>query len=287
MAACLVDLTGTVRSRHRRDGDNRDLSDRPGRRRGSARSRLAWWPTPTRLGIDCVGGTLAVPGLVDPASGRSSSRRTCTGSTPTSPSVTTRARAPAGVVRLGRQRGQPRRAGRAALRRRPRAVVVRLRLGRHRHRRGHRHRRPPRPRRARLRRRARPRRRRPRRAGPARAGPAAASRRSPGEPARRPAPVGGRALAAALRSVVHLARSRGGRARRHLRRARRRVRRRRSPSGCAATTLGARWRPCDVRRLALGADAALIGAATVALDRRPRRSHHRRRPDADRSARSA
>jgi predicted NBD/HSP70 family sugar kinase len=34
----------------------------------------------------------------------------------------------------------------------------------------------------------------------------------------------------------------------------------------AATTLGARWSPCDVRPAALGADATLIGAATVALD---------------------
>ncbi|CAN5597518.1 ROK family transcriptional regulator [soil metagenome] len=35
----------------------------------------------------------------------------------------------------------------------------------------------------------------------------------------------------------------------------------------AATTLGARWSPCDVRPSLLGADAALNGAATVALDR--------------------
>ena len=33
-----------------------------------------------------------------------------------------------------------------------------------------------------------------------------------------------------------------------------------------ANTLGARWAPCDVRAAALGADATLIGAATVALD---------------------
>jgi len=33
-----------------------------------------------------------------------------------------------------------------------------------------------------------------------------------------------------------------------------------------AMTLGARWSPCDVRSGALGADATLIGAATVALD---------------------
>ena len=33
-----------------------------------------------------------------------------------------------------------------------------------------------------------------------------------------------------------------------------------------ASTLGARWSPCDVRAAALGADATLIGAATVALD---------------------
>ena len=33
-----------------------------------------------------------------------------------------------------------------------------------------------------------------------------------------------------------------------------------------ATTLGARWSPCDVRPAALGVDASLIGAATVALD---------------------
>lgn len=33
-----------------------------------------------------------------------------------------------------------------------------------------------------------------------------------------------------------------------------------------ASTLGARWSPCDVRPAALGVDATLIGAATVALD---------------------
>jgi predicted NBD/HSP70 family sugar kinase len=33
-----------------------------------------------------------------------------------------------------------------------------------------------------------------------------------------------------------------------------------------ASTLGARWSPCDVRAAALGADATLVGAATVALD---------------------
>lgn len=33
-----------------------------------------------------------------------------------------------------------------------------------------------------------------------------------------------------------------------------------------ATTLGARWVPCEVRRATLGVDATLIGAATVALD---------------------
>jgi predicted NBD/HSP70 family sugar kinase len=34
-----------------------------------------------------------------------------------------------------------------------------------------------------------------------------------------------------------------------------------------AITLGARWAPCDVRRAASGTDASLLGAATVAIDR--------------------
>lgn len=33
-----------------------------------------------------------------------------------------------------------------------------------------------------------------------------------------------------------------------------------------ASTLGSRWRPCPVLPSSLGPDAALIGAATVALD---------------------
>jgi predicted NBD/HSP70 family sugar kinase len=33
-----------------------------------------------------------------------------------------------------------------------------------------------------------------------------------------------------------------------------------------ATTLGGRWRPCPVRGSTVGPDAALVGAATVALD---------------------
>jgi predicted NBD/HSP70 family sugar kinase len=64
VAACLVDLTGTVRSRHRRDGDNRDLSTARvvTRLRKVVGSVVA---EADALGIDCIGATLAVPGLVD------------------------------------------------------------------------------------------------------------------------------------------------------------------------------------------------------------------------------
>ena len=133
--------------------------------------------------------------------GRSSSHPTSTGSTPTSAQPD---------AALGVDIGVDNEANLGALaelrsRRRAGPVVVRLRLRWHRHRRGHRPRRSPRPRRSRVRRRARPRRRRPPRTDAARAGPAAASRRSSGRHAT--APTGdsvAEALAAALRSVVHV-----------------------------------------------------------------------------------
>jgi predicted NBD/HSP70 family sugar kinase len=68
ISACVVDLTGGVRVRHRSVGDNRRL--RPGavlarlRRVASAVLEKA-----DATGLRCIGGGLAVPGLVDPRSG--------------------------------------------------------------------------------------------------------------------------------------------------------------------------------------------------------------------------
>ncbi len=68
VAACLVDLTGAVRSRHRRGGDNRDLST--GRVVTRLRKVVASVVAEAEsLGIDCVGGTLAAPGPVDADAG--------------------------------------------------------------------------------------------------------------------------------------------------------------------------------------------------------------------------
>lgn len=66
--ACVVDLTGGVRIHHRADGDNRERSSRRVLQglRTLARRTLA---DAERLGIGCVGATLALPGLVDPATG--------------------------------------------------------------------------------------------------------------------------------------------------------------------------------------------------------------------------
>ncbi len=68
VAACLVDLSGAVRSLHRRDGDNRDLST------GRVIARLrkvatAVMADATAVGIDVVGATMALPGLVDAEAG--------------------------------------------------------------------------------------------------------------------------------------------------------------------------------------------------------------------------
>jgi predicted NBD/HSP70 family sugar kinase len=68
VAACIVDLSGEVRVRHRRDGDNRDARPRTvlGRLRRVATDAMT---DADEAGIRCVGGWLAIPGLVDPESG--------------------------------------------------------------------------------------------------------------------------------------------------------------------------------------------------------------------------
>ncbi len=67
VSAGIVDLSGTIRVRHRRDGDNRDARPRQvlQRLRGVAQRALG---DAAREGIRCAGAALAVPGLVDPAS---------------------------------------------------------------------------------------------------------------------------------------------------------------------------------------------------------------------------
>ena len=248
-------------------------SDPIGSSIGCARSRARCSPTPTPTGIHCVGGTLALPGLVDPARGPCSSPRTCTGSMPTSASAAERLELPPALAGHGRQRGEPRRPRRAALRRRAgtcrRSSTSRAAVGIGA---GHRPRRPPRARRPRLRRRARPRRRRSRRAAAAPAAPEAASRRSPGPTPTPTSTQVAEALAVALRSVVHLIDPEAIAARRHLRRARAPTSPSRSRDRLHAITLGARWSPCDVRPAALGADATL-----------DRRRHRRARPRRRRS----
>lgn len=69
VAALIVDLTGEVRVRRVHCGDNRKvLSGRVvDRLRSLVRQVLA---DADAAGIQCVGGTLALPGLVDPVSGR-------------------------------------------------------------------------------------------------------------------------------------------------------------------------------------------------------------------------
>jgi predicted NBD/HSP70 family sugar kinase len=68
VAACMLDLSGELRIRHRRDGDNRQLStNRVLRRvRTLAAKTLA---ESQQLNIRCVGATVALPGLVDPGTG--------------------------------------------------------------------------------------------------------------------------------------------------------------------------------------------------------------------------
>ncbi|MFP4513149.1 MAG: ROK family protein [Acidimicrobiales bacterium] len=68
VAACVVDLAGTLRSRHRSDGDHRDLA--PGRVLGRlADVAAAAMADIEEAGLWCAGGALAVPGLVAPATG--------------------------------------------------------------------------------------------------------------------------------------------------------------------------------------------------------------------------
>lgn len=66
VAACVVDLAGTVRSRRRLPVDNRDAHPEivVARLRRVAADVLA---SPEASGVRCVGGALAVPGLVDPS----------------------------------------------------------------------------------------------------------------------------------------------------------------------------------------------------------------------------
>ena len=68
VAACVLDFAGHVRIRHRRDGDNRDV---PTTRVLQRLRRLAARALEDAGGqwIRCVGATLALPGLVDPSSG--------------------------------------------------------------------------------------------------------------------------------------------------------------------------------------------------------------------------
>jgi predicted NBD/HSP70 family sugar kinase len=65
VAACVVDLTGTVRAVHRHTEPNRDATARAvvGRLRKVTQRALA---DATAMGIDCIDATLALPGLVDP-----------------------------------------------------------------------------------------------------------------------------------------------------------------------------------------------------------------------------
>jgi predicted NBD/HSP70 family sugar kinase len=67
VAACILDLSGEVRFEHRRNGDNHDAQPRVvlGRLRRVAQRALA---EADEVGLRCIGGSLAVPGLVDPAS---------------------------------------------------------------------------------------------------------------------------------------------------------------------------------------------------------------------------
>ena len=68
VAACVVDLDGGVVVRRSSSGDNRTA--RPGqvlRRVGRLAQQVA--ADATAVGVECIGGAIAVPGLVDPASG--------------------------------------------------------------------------------------------------------------------------------------------------------------------------------------------------------------------------
>ncbi len=68
VAACVIDLTGAVRTVHRHVAANRaePAATIIERLRRVTQAALA---DAAALGIDCIGGTLALPGLVDPGSG--------------------------------------------------------------------------------------------------------------------------------------------------------------------------------------------------------------------------
>ena len=65
VAACVVDLTGAVRTVHRHTAGNRDVTARTviNRLRDVTQRAMA---DAAHMGIDCIGATLALPGLVDP-----------------------------------------------------------------------------------------------------------------------------------------------------------------------------------------------------------------------------
>jgi predicted NBD/HSP70 family sugar kinase len=69
VAACLVDLSGSVRSTHRHDGDNRELSTTQVVTRLRKVAELVMAEADI-LGIECAGAMLSLPGLVDAAEGR-------------------------------------------------------------------------------------------------------------------------------------------------------------------------------------------------------------------------
>ncbi len=68
VAACIVDLAGEVRAMHRCVAANRDEPAEVvvDRLRGVAQAALA---DATALGVECIGATVALPGLVDPTTG--------------------------------------------------------------------------------------------------------------------------------------------------------------------------------------------------------------------------
>lgn len=68
VAACIVDLTGSMRVRHRHNEDNRSRQPYEvfGRVHQLATQAMS---DAIAQGIDCVGATIALPGLVDPATG--------------------------------------------------------------------------------------------------------------------------------------------------------------------------------------------------------------------------
>jgi len=66
VVACVVDLAGEVRIEHRVDGDNRRTAQKRVLARVEAVAKQALADA-GRAGLRCVGGALAVPGLVDPS----------------------------------------------------------------------------------------------------------------------------------------------------------------------------------------------------------------------------